>query len=153
MKKFILAIISIIILIIFLFPCLFIRNTSGNLIVKPLISEVNLKISYIHSVQKTPIEEFLKIKRFEKIKLYETKYQSFGVGLPFLENEGEFSQEGDFYILKMNREFQNLTLRYGKGTNLTLDIDNEILPVYKEMAVGSKIEIFVAPFIIGKFFK
>lgn len=152
MKKILIAIISILILIILFFPCLFVKNASGNLTVKPLVKTIDLKISFIHSVQKTPVEELLEVKPFHKIRLYETKYQSFGVGLPFLEEEGDFYQDGNVYILKMNREFDNLTLRYGVGTKLTLDVDGELLAVYKEMNVGSKIEIFVAPYILGKLF-
>ena len=153
MKRIIVISLAVVILVILFFPCLFIRNISGFLIIKPLIGDVDLKINYIHSVQKTPVEECLKINKFDKIRLYETRYQSFGVGLPFSEEDGEFHQEGNFFVLKMNRQFKNLFLRVGKETNLTLNVDGDILPVYRTMAIGSRVEIYVEPFIIGRFFK
>lgn len=119
--------------------------------VRPMISDVNLKISYIHSVQKTPIEEYLKIERSGKIRLYETHYQSFGVGLPFLEEEGEFHQEGNIFVLKMNREFKDLALGVGKDTELTLEIDDTVLPLYKMIKAGQRVTIAVRPYLIGKF--
>ena len=149
MKK-IIVIIGIILLIILFFPCLFIHKMSGNIFVKPMIHDVNIKISFIHSVQKTPVEEYLRVERLGKIILYETHYQSFGVGLPFLLDEGDFHQEGDTFILKMNREFNDLALRIGKNTQHTLDIDGEILPLYKMLKAGDRIDISVQPYIIGK---
>lgn len=153
MKKIIIILIPIILLLILFFPCLFIRDMSGNILVKPLIGEAKLKISYIHSVQKTPVEEYLKIKPFDDIELYETRYQSFGVGLPFLESEGDFYQDGDFYVMDMEREFNDLALRIGKGTNLTIEVDGEVFPLYKTLPSGARVEIFTKPYIIGQFFR
>lgn len=95
----------------------------------------------------------MEIERFEKIKLYETRYQSFGVGLPFLESEGEFHQEGNFYVMEMDREFKDLVLRVGKDTNLTLEANGEVFPLYKTLPAGARVEIYTQPFIIGRFFK
>lgn len=149
MKKIIFTV-GIILLIILFFPCLFISANSGNILIIPMIREVNLKIRFIHSVQKTPVEEYLKVERLGKITLYETHYQSFGVGLPFLEDEGNFHQEGDVFVLKMNREFKDLALRIGKDTELTLNVDEEILLLYEMMKAGSRVDIAVKPYIMGK---
>ena len=119
--------------------------------VRPMINDVNVKISYIHSVQKTPVEEFLKIERFGKITLYETHYQSFGVGLPFSAKDGEFHQEGNVYVLKMQRELKDLALRVGKDTKLALTVDDEYLPLYEIMNVGQRVTIYVRPYMIGEF--
>lgn len=153
MKKIALIIIPIIILIVLFFPCLFVRDMSSYVLIKPLVNTVNLKISYIHSVQKTPVEEYLEVGMYGKIKLYETRYQSFGVGMPFLESEGDFHQEGDFYVMDMEREFNDLVLRVGKDTNLTLDANGEVFPLYKTLPAGARVEIYTKPFVIGRFFK
>lgn len=152
MKKITFVLIAFVFLAVLFFPCLFIRDMTGDVIVKPLIGEVNLRIRYIHSVQKTPVEEYLKVKTFGKIKLYETRYQSFGVGLPFLGSEGEFYQDGDFYVMDMEREFKSLILRVGQTTDLTLEVDGDVLPLYKTLPVGARVEILKKPYIIGKFF-
>ena len=153
MKKNILILIAFVFLAVLFFPCLFIRDMSGDILVEPLIGESKIKISYIHSVQKTPVEEYLKVKAFGKIKLYETRYQSFGVGLPFLESEGVFYQDGDYYVMDMERTFNDLALRVGKGTNLTLEADGVFLPLYKTLPSGARVEMFTKPYIIGKFFR
>lgn len=144
---------AIVVLIVLFFPCLFIRDMSGDIFTKPLINPVDLKISYIHSVQKTPVEEYLKVERLGTIRLYETHYRSFGVGLPFLESEGEFYQEGDRYVLKMNREFKSLALRVGVETDLTIEAAGNTFHIYKMLPVGARVEIFAKPYIIGRFFR
>ena len=96
---------------------------------------------FIHSVQKTPVEEFFLIDDDEFI-LKSTRYQSFGVGLPFLESDGEFRREGNFFVMdNLNRRIKILDLRTGLGTELTLTIDENILPLYEIVPIGSLIRI------------
>ena len=69
--------------------------------------EVPLTIHFIHSVQKTPVEEFLTAHADGHFHLSGTRYQSHGVGLPFLPEEGTFRQEGDYFVLDMDRATRN----------------------------------------------
>ena len=50
-----------------------------------------LSISFIHSVQKTPVEEYLTVNdSMSELVLNSTRYHSFGVGLPLWKAMGNF---------------------------------------------------------------
>ncbi|MBQ9488114.1 MAG: DUF1850 domain-containing protein [Selenomonadaceae bacterium] len=101
-----------------------------------------LTINFIHSVQKTPVIEELEFDG-EKFILLRTKYQSHGVGLPFMESDGTFREEDGFFIMDdMNRPIQNLSLRTGVGTNLTIMIDGQEIKLYEKFPAGTKIDIY-----------
>ena len=101
---------------------------------------LSLEINFIHSVQKTPVIEEL-IFDGEKFILIRTKYKSHGVGLPFMESDGDFREENGFFIVdNMNREIQNLSLRTGIGTNLTIKIDGREFKLYEKFPPGTKID-------------
>lgn len=106
-----------------------------------------IKIRFIHSVQKTPVEEYLHLEDdLQTIQLDSTIYHSFGVGLPFLETDGNWRQEGDLFILEnMDRHFPSLSLRTGLGTQLTLTVDNVEYRLYEKYQPGHRIDIQVVP--------
>ena len=114
-------------------------------------------IRFIHSVQKTPVEEDLRVNdELSGFVLDATRYQSFGVGLPFLASEGEFRVDGDFFIMDgMERRFPRLSLRTGAGTELTLVLDGTEERLFEKLPVGSRVDLTViAPWRWGmeKFF-
>jgi hypothetical protein len=79
--------------------------------------------------------------------LESTKYQSFGVGLPFLEGEGTFREEGDYFIFyDMDRHFHTLSLRTGVGTELTVTVQGQEHKLYESLPAGSRIDIYIAPY-------
>lgn len=153
MKKIIVCLVIVCALVALFFPCLFIRTASKELLAQPVFLNVDLKSTYIHSVQKTPVAELFKVGMDGKIRLYETRYMSYGVGLPFLISEGDFSQEGDEFVLKMNREFENIVIRTGGDTEQTLFVNDKELPIYVLLPAGERVEIFVKPYFIGKFLR
>lgn len=70
-------------------------------------------IYFTHSVQKTPVEEFFRINGVDDMTMTHTRYQSYGVGLPYLPSEGKFTslkKEGRFDV-EMNRPFKSVKLR------------------------------------------
>ena len=107
--------------------------------------EVPLTIHFIHSVQKTPVEEFLTAHADGHFHLTGTRYQSHGVGLPFLPEEGTFRQEGDYFVLDMDRDYPALSLRTGVGTQLTIAAGGTRVPAYEMYPVGTRIDLVVAP--------
>ena len=107
--------------------------------------EVPLTIHFIHSVQKTPVEEFLTAHADGHFHLTGTRYQSHGVGLPFLPEEGSFRQEGDYFVLDMDRDYPALSLRTGVGTQLTIAAGGTRVPAYEMYPVGTRIDLVVAP--------
>ena len=117
---------------------IFIGNQFKTLSVANYQENLPITIKFVHSVQKTPVIEELVLKNGEFL-LTRTKYQSQGVGLPFDISDGSFYRDNDWFIFDMNRKFQLLELRTGKGTQLTLSIGNNSYELYKIFPVGTKI--------------
>ena len=128
-------------------PCLFVKADGQRVAMVRAQVGVPFSIRFIHSVQKTPVWENLAVDESgQGLVLHSTKYQSFGVGLPFLEQEGHFRQEGDFYIMDdMERHFPRLTLRTGVGTQLTLFLGGQEYRLYESFPPGTPVDIFISP--------
>lgn len=127
-------------------PALFLQaDGQKTVLVWQLRDEVPLTVHFIHSVQKTPVEEFLTAYADGHFHLTGTRYQSHGVGLPFLSEEGTFRQEGDYFVLDMDRDYPALSLRTGVGTQLTIEAGGTRVPVYEMYSVGTRIDLVVAP--------
>ena len=127
-------------------PALFLQaDGQKTVLVRQLRDEVPLTVRFIHSVQKTPVEEFLTAYADGHFHLTGTRYQSHGVGLPFLPEEGTFRQEGDYFVLDMDRDYPAFSLRTGVGTQLTIEAGGTRVPVYEMYPVGTRIDLVVAP--------
>ena len=127
-------------------PALFMQaDGTKTVLVRQIRDEVPLTIHFIHSVQKTPVEEFLTAHADGHFHLAGTRYQSHGVGLPFLPEEGNFRREGNYFVLDMERDYQELSLRTGVGTELTIAAGGQIIPAYEMYPVGTRIDLVVAP--------
>ena len=107
-----------------------------------------VEIHFIHSVQKTPVEENLHVDdELAGFVLDSTRYQSFGVGLPFLAADGTFqSEDGAFSMTDMDRPIPRLDLRPGTGTNLTLTVGDTTYPLSTLVPPGTLIRIYLAPY-------
>ena len=127
-------------------PALFLQaDGQKTILVRQIRDEVPLTIHFIHSVQKTPVEEFLTAHADGHFHLTGTRYQSHGVGLPFLPEEGTFRQEGEYFVLDMDRDYPALSLRTGVGTELTITAGDQTIPAYEMYPVGTRIHLVVAP--------
>ena len=127
-------------------PALFLQADGKKIVLaRQIRDEVPVTIRFIHSVQKTPVEEFLTAHADGHFHLSGTRYQSHGVGLPFLPEEGAFRQEGEYFILDMERDYAELSLRTGVGTELTITVGDQIIPAYEMYSVGTRIDLVVAP--------
>lgn len=127
-------------------PALFLQaDGQKTLLVRQIRDAAPFTIHFIHSVQKTPVEEFLTAHADGHFHLAGTRYQSHGVGLPFLPEEGNFRREGDYFVLDMERDYQELSLRTGVGTELTIAAGEQIIPAYEIYPVGTRIDLVVAP--------
>lgn len=127
-------------------PALFLQANGAKIVlVRQIRDEVPFTIHFIHSVQKTPVEEFLTAHADGHFHLMGTRYQSHGVGLPFLPEEGSFRQEGEFFVLDMDRDYTELSLRTGIGTELTITAGDQTVPAYEMYPVGTRIDLVVAP--------
>ena len=127
-------------------PALFLHADGAKIVlVRQIRDAVPFTIHFIHSVQKTPVEEFLTAHADGHFHLTGTRYQSHGVGLPFLPEEGTFRQEGDYFVLDMDRDYPALSLRTGGGTELTITAGDQTIPAYQMYPVGTRIDLVVAP--------
>ena len=101
----------------------------------------------MHSVQKTPVRENLVADGQQReLRLCSTRYQSFGVGLPFWLSEGEFHEEGDFFVFDhMDRHYRSVSLRTGVGTQLTLYTEAGALRLYEMFPPGTRVDLCIAP--------
>ena len=127
-------------------PALFLQADGKKIVLaRQIRDEVPVTIRFIHSVQKTPVEEFLTAHADGHFHLSGTRYQSHGVGLPFLPEEGTFRQEGEYFILDMDRDYSEMSLRTGVGTELTITVGDQIIPAYEMYPVGTRIDLVVAP--------
>ena len=70
----------------------------------------NFSLGYFHSVLKTPVEEFFYINEHNQIVLEKIIYESYGVGSPFLEEEGELHIINDKFALKINRILDEINM-------------------------------------------
>ena len=149
MRAYLIALCAAVVLVAFDIlsaPALFLQaDGQKTILVRQIRDEVPLTIHFIHSVQKTPVEEFLTAHADGHFHLTGTRYQSHGVGLPFLPEEGAFRQEGDYFILDMDRDYSELSLRTGVGTELAIEAGGTRVPVYEMYPVGTRIDLVVAP--------
>lgn len=75
-----------------------------------ILKNKKFSLGYTHSVMKTEAEEIFVAEENKKIKLIRTEYKSYGVGLPFLPEEGKMKIENGKFILEMEREFKNISM-------------------------------------------
>lgn len=147
MKKIFIAIILVLIIFKLFEEKIYIAAEIGSS--TEIVASVDAKkgtplvISFIHSVQKTPVIEELEFDG-DNFILLRTKYKSQGVGLPFMESDGVFREEGDWFIMDaMNRPIKNLQLRTGVGTKLTVTLAGQEFKLYEKFPAGTKIFIEV----------
>ncbi|MBN2259752.1 MAG: DUF1850 domain-containing protein [Clostridiales bacterium] len=68
-------------------------------------------LGYTHSVELTPAEEYFTVLDDNTLLLQRTVYESFGVGLPFeQENDWNFEIIDGKFILYIDREFQSIPM-------------------------------------------
>lgn len=82
-------------------------------------------LGYIHSVELTPAEELFRVGQDNTLMLYETIYESYGVGLPFLKEEGELDIKDGKFILKTQRPMDSIKLRVSPIPKHWLSIGDE----------------------------
>lgn len=128
-------------------PCVAVIAESGLLASCSAEAGTELSTRFIHSVQKTPVEEFFIVNDTrDGLILKKTRYRSFGVGLPFLASEGSFYREGDDFVMDdMNRTMREIALRPGVSTELTLFLPNETVPLYDRVPLGSLVRVTIMP--------
>ncbi|NLB88752.1 MAG: DUF1850 domain-containing protein [Syntrophomonadaceae bacterium] len=87
------------------------KKGTGLLI--PIKRGTGFTLEYTHSVHKTKVQEHFVFAPNNNIVLTSTTFQSLGVGIPFLPEEGKLVNDNGVYLLTgMNREFESITLGF-----------------------------------------
>lgn len=82
----------------------------GQVIFEKILHDDKFRIVFVHSVEKTLVEECFRIDPDGSMVLYEARYSSYGAGLPS-DAEGGFALENGRFVLKLERKFERITLR------------------------------------------
>ncbi len=75
-----------------------------------IVPKGKFTLTFVHSVEKTPVYEFYRIDPDGQLVLYEARYSSYGAGLPCEPEEG-FRIEDDQFVVKVTRRFKEISLR------------------------------------------
>ncbi|MBO8159903.1 DUF1850 domain-containing protein [Thermosyntropha sp.] len=144
--KVIVSLLIVFFIVVFLFyplPSLVLSKSDGKIVlILPLIKGKNFSYEYLHSVQKTPVQEHFVQAPGNIILLTSTSYQSFGVGLPFLSGEGDFALKNGIFVLKnMNRKYEKITWAFMPVARQALIYKDKRYPFYKYCRPGELLEL------------
>lgn len=104
------------------------------------VKEFSLR--YIHSVHLTPVYENFVIQTDGTFLLISTRYQSYGVGLPSLPEEGTLRLQDGWMILEnLQRPFSEIRLRVGPEAKLSLLVAGKTYPLHEWFSPGSLLVI------------
>lgn len=97
---------------------------------------------FIHSVQKTPVYEFFKIRKDNTLSLVKTEFSSFGIGLPYTDEGGKFAIKDDRFILKFERNFDKIPIRVSPIPQHAIIVDNKTHPLLEFADPENLIKIY-----------
>jgi len=103
-------------------------------------------INYIHSSDKTPVQDIIEIGEKGEMILIEENFYWFGAGLEFMDWEkASITIEDGKIKVHLKRYLPFLRLRVGMVANHTLDFNGVVVPL-KEIARGGELlKIWVGP--------
>ena len=147
--KFIVVPFVIVFALIIMFPFLpylvVVDGESSAIVYKSSIkAEKQFSIRFIHSIHLTPVDEFYLVDDDFNLILYETQFDTFGVGMPSGLSEGETVQlkDGKIIIKNMHRMLPYLDLRIGQViADHTLNINGQTVKLAKVAEPGSFVRI------------
>lgn len=124
-------------------PALLIRERQGDIgLIVPLLSDKEFDYEYIHSVQKTPVQEHFVAAPDNQLKLISTTYQSFGVGLPYLPEEGELTLiDGKYVLTGIDRSFEVVHMGVWPPVKQALQIHGKRYVLADYFASGTMLDI------------
>lgn len=91
-------------------PVLVIRNGQGKTLTRIVCRDGTFIHRYVHSVHLSDVDEEYTIEGDGSLRLTATRFDTLGVGIPY-DAEGGFSQEGNRFVLRMDRRYRSLPIR------------------------------------------
>jgi hypothetical protein len=109
------------------FPCLILKNadTGKTLAVYPIEEGSEFSVTFVHSVNKSPVTDVYKICNGE-IYVIRTIYYSFGAGVQTEIEEGQFleyGEDGSMIVSGLDRPMHNLSYIVGTVSDHILEIN------------------------------
>jgi len=131
-------------------PTLCIRQyDSDHRLFVPLPKAKTFSFYYLHSVQKTPVQENYVLASGNKLRLVSTDYQSYGVGLPFLPEEGTLvNDNGKFRLTEINRLYSKIDMAFMPLAEHALLYEGKRYDFERYFDAGSLLEITAADYSI-----
>lgn len=131
-------------------PVLQLKDNHNQALLIPLLKGKHFSVEYVHSVQKSPVQEHFVVVAENQIKLTSTTYQSLGVGLPFLPSEGQLvNNQGTFELTGLNRVFREIRLAVMPVSYQGLVYNNHRYLLNNYFLSGSLVEISVQSYSPG----
>lgn len=102
---------------------------------------------FIHSVHRAPvIDRYIIADGEEKIVQVSTAYQAYGVGMPYLPEDGTFVQkDGFFELTDLDLAFRSVDYRVGREAQFTILFDEREYPIYQLAPQGALVRLTVEP--------
>lgn len=149
-RLFSFIVVSIFFFIVALFPffdTLVIRDSQSNRLLweTPVKPGLSFGIRWIHSIHRTPVEEFFRVDGTNLIE-YRMSFRDYGIGMSSELAPGErlVNRDGRFYVENMHRVFPEIRLYIGQvRANHTLLFQGEVIPLATLDRPGSSVLIRV----------
>ena len=99
-------------------------------------------LTYVHSVQKTPVYEVYGIDGRGAVVLRETRVKSLGYGLPAPTPDNHYLLEGEFLVIRdMNRRIGTLLIRVSFHQPMELSFGERVFDLQQCGRAGDLIEV------------
>lgn len=104
-------------------------------------------VRFIHSVHRTPVIDSYVLGAGEKRIVQEsTAYKAYGVGMPYLPQDGTLTREGDYLVLTdLDLAFETIDFRVGEEAQLTILMNETEYPIYRLAPQGALVHLAVEP--------
>lgn len=116
-------------------PALVIRNGRGETLARIICRDGTFIHRYVHSVHLSDVDEEYTIEGDGGLRLTATRFDTLGVGIPF-DAEGGFSQEGNRFVLRMDRRYRSLPIRVSPIPGHVVVTGGRVYPLSTWIAPG-----------------
>ena len=147
------AIILTVLLLLISVPTIVISTPDGTPgLLVPLGRKKEFTVEYLHSVNKTPVQEHFVAAPDNQIILIGTDFRSLGVGTPFLSEEGQLvNDQGVYHLTGMKRTFDEISYVSLEFTRLALLAAGDKYYFSDYFADGTIVEIKAVRYSLIKF--
>ncbi len=97
-------------------------------------------LAWVHSVEKTPWSEHYKVSKDRYLILEETRFQSFGAGVPHQKGD-MMVKDGEVIVTDINEEHESLRWIHSRNAEFTLQLNGDVIFDAEELPHHEKIEL------------